>query len=426
MLKARFIIVGLICAAPVILLWDGPVVQGLVAGVVAAALAVIARTLRPGETEFLVSVIRPAAAVMAVPALWILIQVLPLRALAHPIWTSAETALRHPIIGSISVDPGASIIALGQYLSLTAIGFVSAAVAVDRQRAEWVLFALTAACTAAALILLTHEVFGFGDDPVVSTPAPAVVCAAMGVIITGAACIRTFERYQTRHTSPPRSVATVLSTLAASSGALVICVAALVLEGTAAVLVATGCGIAAFASVMVIRRFGLWALSIAAVAAVVTAVIILPVVAPAGEPGRSVLLMFATSATATDQAMLADAPLVGTGAGTFASLAPIYRGPNNSPSDIAPTAAAAIAIELGRPMLWLMAAAAVVAIVILLRASLRRGRNSFYSAMGGSCLVTLLLLAFINAGLLTIGAGLVAAAALGLALAQSKSRNARR
>jgi len=127
--------------------------QGLVAGVVAVALAITARALRPGETGFLVSIVRPAAVAAAVPALWVLVQVLPL-VLAHPIWKSAETALGHPVAGTISVDPGASVIALGQYLSIVGVALLSAAVAVDRQRAEWILFALTAAGVALALILL--------------------------------------------------------------------------------------------------------------------------------------------------------------------------------------------------------------------------------------------------------------------------------
>ena len=53
-----------------------------------------------------------------------------------------ETALGHLVAGRISVDPGASVLALGQYLSVLAVAFLSAAVAVDRHRAETVLFAL--------------------------------------------------------------------------------------------------------------------------------------------------------------------------------------------------------------------------------------------------------------------------------------------
>ena len=142
--------------------------------------------LRPGETEFLVSIIRPLAAVAAVPALWVLVQVLPLRVLAHPIWKSAETALGHPVAGGISVDPGASVIALGQYLSVIAVAFLSAAVAVDRQRAEWILFALTAAVTAIALIMLTHDLFFPGAWLAAFAREQAINCVGMGTIIASA------------------------------------------------------------------------------------------------------------------------------------------------------------------------------------------------------------------------------------------------
>ena len=67
-----------------------------------------------------------------------------------------ETALGRPVAGGIKVDPGASVIALGQYLSVIAVAFLSAAVAVDRQRAEWILFTLTAAVTAITLVMLMH------------------------------------------------------------------------------------------------------------------------------------------------------------------------------------------------------------------------------------------------------------------------------
>ena len=95
MSQVRFMLATLICMSPVILLWDGLIVQGLIAGIVAVALAITARALRPGETGFLVSIVRPPAVIAAVPALWVLVQVLPLRVLAHPIWNNAETALGH-------------------------------------------------------------------------------------------------------------------------------------------------------------------------------------------------------------------------------------------------------------------------------------------------------------------------------------------
>jgi hypothetical protein len=55
---------------------------------------------------------------------------------------------------------------------------------------------------------------------------------------------------------------------------------------------------------------------------------------------------------------------------------------------------------------------------------LRRGRDWFYAACGASCLITLLALAFSNAGLFGTAISIIAPAAFGLAFAQSKSRTA--
>jgi hypothetical protein len=425
--NVRLILVTLICASPVILLWDGLIMQGLVAGIVAVALAITARTLRPGETGFLVSIIRPLAPVAAVPALWVLVQVLPLRMLAHPIWKSAETALGHPVAGGISVDPGASVIALGQYLSVIAVAFLSAAVAVDRQRAEWILFVLTAAVTAIALIMLTHELFFPGVWLATFARAQAINCVAMGTIIASAACIRTIERYESRRSSPQRSVPVLLRTFVACSAALAICGATLMLDATREVLIATGYGFLALACVLIIRRFALGKFGITAIAAPALGAAILLLAYHPAERSTSVLLTFggasSPSLIALTERVLDDAPLVGTGAGTFAALAPIYREMDDLPANsMAATAAAAFAIESGQPILWLMVVATAGSLIVLLRASLQRGRDSFYPAMGGGCLVTLLLLAFTNASLLGTATGLIAAAVLGLGFAQSKSR----
>src|SRR5579862_5923367 len=102
MTKVRLILFVLICASPAVLLTDGLVVQGIVSGIVAVALAIAARELRPGETEFFISISRLLAAVALIPAIWMLVQVLPLRSLVHPIWKSAEKALGHPVAGAIS------------------------------------------------------------------------------------------------------------------------------------------------------------------------------------------------------------------------------------------------------------------------------------------------------------------------------------
>jgi hypothetical protein len=428
--KVLLILVALICMSPAILLWDGLIMQGLLAGIVAVALAITAQALRPGETEFLVSVIRSPAVVAAVPALWVLVQVLPLRVLANAIWKDAETALGHSVAGTISVDPGASVIALGQYLSVVGIVLLSAAVAVDRQRAEWMLFALTAAVVAIALITRTHDLF----FPEVRLPtfarAQAIDCVSMGTIITAAACIRTIERYETRRSNPQRSVPLVLWTFVACAAALTICGAAVMLSATREILIATGYGILAIACVSIIRRFGLGPIGTTAIATLALGAAILLVVYRTAERGMSVTLALAgasnPSLIALSERVLYDAPLVGTGAGTFAAFAPIYRQIDDPPpGPTAATAAATLAIEFGKPMFWLITVVTVGAIFILLRASLQRGRDSFYPAMGGSCLITLLLLAFNNAGLFGTASSSIAATVIGLAIAQSKSRMAK-
>jgi hypothetical protein len=427
--NARLILVALICALPAILLLDGPIVHALVAGIVAAGVAITSRTMRPGETEFLISIIRPLAAIAAVPALWMLIQVLPLRALAHPIWGSAEAALGRSIASSISIDTGATVMALGQYLTIVAVGLLSAAVAVDRQRAEWILFALTGAGALIALILTTHDLFGLTFLSAATASferSQAIDCVAMGAITSAAAGVRTIERLETRKTSPERSVPVLLLTLAACGGTLAICLVALALGANGGVIVAAGYGLVALASLVAIRRLGLgpWGIAAILVPAIGVAVLI-----AAAEPGlrtKSVSLAYATSPaslTAASQRVLDDAPATGIGAGTFAAIAPVYREVDDAAAAAAPpTAAATFAIELGRPMLWLIVTALGAAVFVLLRAALRRGRDSFHPAAGGSCLLTLLVLCFVNSGLLGTAAAMLAAATIGLAFAQSRSR----
>src|SRR6516162_11783706 len=191
--SARLMLVGLIGAVPTILLLDGPIVQALVASTLAAGVAVVAGKMREKETEFLLATIRPIAVLATMPAIWMIFQIVPLKAgsgLAHPIWQSAEEALGHPISGSISVDPGATLIALGQYLSAVAVMLMAAAVAADRERAEWILFALVAASALVALVLLGHDILGvtfLSENGGAGSRAQARACVALGLIfaITG-------------------------------------------------------------------------------------------------------------------------------------------------------------------------------------------------------------------------------------------------
>lgn len=420
--SAQLILIILVGICPFMLFMDGAIIHGVLAGCAAAGIAAVSITMQPGETRFFISVIRRSAVVATIPAIWIVVQLLPLRAIADPIWPTASAALEHPLAGSISIDLGASIMAFGFYLSAAAVALLSAAVAVDRQRAVAVLFALLGATALIALFLLIQEIAGDGGLAFLSARAvraQAVDCAAVGAVVAVAAGIRVSERKE-KHSLRSSSAAFLISI-----AAFVICVAAVVLGANRAVPIATLYGIGAVITVTAVRRLrlGVWALSAAAALAIGAAALLI-----AGQPGLSakgVALAFAVPSSSglvsASQRALSDTPWTGTGAGTFAAIMPIYREINEPPMSTPPTAAVALLIELGWPMFVLITAAIFGAIFVLLRASLERGRDFFYPAAGAGCLISFLLLSFMNAGSLGTAAAVIVATALGLALAQSRS-----
>ena len=157
------LLISLIAATPVIIFVDVALVDGFVIAVVAMAVALVGLTMRPGEFSYLLTILRLTAIFAAVPAICIVLQLLPVKfiGLSHPIWDSAAEALGHPVRGSVSVDTGATLLALCRYLSVVTIIFLATAVAIDRQQAGWLLTALTIATTIIAVIVIGHELEAF-------------------------------------------------------------------------------------------------------------------------------------------------------------------------------------------------------------------------------------------------------------------------
>ena len=433
MFPAALFLVLLIVTMPAILIFDGLITHGVVVATAAALTAIVGLRTRPGEAVFLSSVIRPIAIVAAFPAMWMLIQVLPLGAsgLSHPIWESAAAALGRPLAGSISIDPGATLISLVRYLSMAAIAFVASAVAVDRHRAEWILFALTIATTLIGLLILTASlggltVFSGYDDS--SARIAASDSATLGIILAAAGAFHALERGNLRAEDQRRSAGSFQLAFVACLGAAAICSLAVFVSATRQTYFAATCGIATLIIAIVIRRFrfGPWGYS-----AIVSAALVIAFAAVALQPGGRTMdltVAFAAQAPkpliAVTQRVLAETSWVGTGAGTFAAILPIYRDIDElGIAPVSPTAAAAIAVEMGRPFLWAVLIAAIALAVTLMRGALRRGRDSFYSTAGASCAVATMLLAFGNAGVFSTPVLVIAAAAVGIAIAQSKSRS---
>ena len=430
MFPAAPLLVLLIVTTPALVIFDGLITCGAITAAAATLTAIVGLRIRPGEAGYLWSVARPIAIVAALPALWMLVQALPLGAigLAHPIWKSAAIALGRPLTGSISIDPGTTLISLARYLSMATIAFVASAAAIDRHRAEAILFALITAVTLIALLILTGGYTLFSSHDGETARLAASDCAALGIILAAAGAVHALDRGNLRAQDQAKSAGLFQLAFVACLGAAAICSIAVFVSATPQAYFAAGCGIASLAIAIIIRRlrFGPWGYS-----AIVSIALVIAFAAVALRPGgqtSDLTVAYAGRASepeiAVTQRVLADTSWMGTGAGTFAAIFPIYRDIDElAIAPLSPTGVATIAVEMGRPFLWAVLIAAIALVVTLMRGALQRGRDSAYSEAGASCCVVIAVLAFGNAGVFTTPVLVVASAIIGIGIAQSKSRS---
>jgi hypothetical protein len=432
MRAAYFLILGLIGISPALLFVDGPITHALLVAYAAVAVALVGVLIRPGEAGHLAKIMRPIIIMAAIIALWLILQLIPLpiKSWANPIWADAETALGAPIAGRITIDPGATLVAICRYFSVLAILFAATAVTIDRMRAEQVLFWLVGATTVAAVVQIIHAfvAFEFLDEATnTAISVSTTALCALGVILAAAAVVRGIERYETRRSDADTPFAKFAIGLGPALAAFGICALSLVIFSRAPVGLAAACGLATLAVLMVVRRlsFGLWVGSAISAIAVSIAIIITIGVAETHAGSGDVMFRYASQAhsslISTTKRIIADAGWPGTGGGTFEFLLPIY-GYAVTVGLPAPTTAAQIAIELGRPALLAVLIMAILVIFLLLRGALQRGRDAFYPAAAAGCIVLLTLEAYCDAGLNSTAVLICTVAALGLGFAQRVSR----
>src|SRR5262249_29620626 len=142
-----------IAEAPLFVIFDGPIWHAALALQTAVGLAIVAVKIPPGEGGHWWRLSWPAVICALIPAVWMIAQTIPtpFESGSNFISRSAAAALGTRMLGSISVDTGATVIALGRYLTAIAIAVLSAAVTINRQRAWVVLLALTATSTVLAI-----------------------------------------------------------------------------------------------------------------------------------------------------------------------------------------------------------------------------------------------------------------------------------
>src|SRR5882672_1753886 len=427
MIAALIILSALIALLPALIMVDGILANGVISAIVAIAMVTVVFTLHTSELNRFSRLLRPTAFLaLFIPCLWMLLQVLPIqtRSLANPVWLSAAVALDKPFVGGISLDISATLLSLARYCAILAAAFVTAAVTLNKQRAESILFLLTgiAALIAAQLIgydlgylrLPGYEYLGARTD--------AMNVAVIGFILSCATTIRAYEHLDNPRSRKSRMMAKIVAS--ASMVPLFVCLSAVLISTDPILLLAALFGTGILIGVLAIRRWRLGPLGqtgIAALAAV--AVFGFFAAVPAKKDADPILASSTQGQISSIERMLSDAKWGGSGAGSLEALLPIYR--DTADSLEIPTAAAIIAIEMGRPFLWTCVIVALMGASTLFRRALLRGRDYVYSSAGAGCIIALLISLFANDGILGLTPSLMISVVCGLAFAQSKSASNR-
>jgi hypothetical protein len=413
----------LIALIPVIGMRDEALTVGVVSATLAVVLIIMAIALPVTSFGRFRRLLPPVfTLLLAAPALWMLVQVIPMpHALANPIWASTSAALNKRLSGVITIDIGATLLSLAQYCAVVAAALVTAGVTLDRQRAAQVLNILVVIATLIATRQIALEVTSFDGLSLASNGrGQASVVAVIGILLACAMAIDAIDQLR-RSDRLQRSRTKAVVTLSVAILSFLICTAATLIRANPAVAITTLFSAGMLFAVFAIRRWllGPWgAAGLAAAAAVgmLSAFGAIPV-----QKDAQLVTALSTQTQAATERMLSDVAPAGSGAGAFEARLPIYRDISTAAMQEHPTAAALIMIEMGPAFLTGLVIAALFGAWTLFNRSLSRGHDYVYAAAGASALISLPIMAFVDGGILNFGASLMIGVLCGLAFAQSLS-----
>ena len=363
----------------------------------------------------------------------------PLGSIDHPAWRSAAVALTPTgsgtvsgfiSVGHVSLDLGYTLRGLFGYLSLMTLAFATSVLTRNRDRAATILVALCTVTTLGAVELLL-----FGDTNVFATGHPLhdptarlVALAAFGTILNAAWMVRAAERVAAGGWQPPQWRSTI-TTMGPGTVGAGICLMALIDAATFDILIATAFGLTVVGVVVLLRRLSLgrWSIATVGVAVLVAwgGVVALRF---AANPEVSPLLRFTQLESADADAgtlrMIADADWKGSGVGSYAALAAIYRDTAGTPGPAAVNTIVSMVLEWGRAGLVIVMALLLHLIVVLFRGALSRNRDAFYAAGAAGCLVTAFCEAYCDPSFTDVTVQMLAAIIVGLGLAQTRGLHA--
>ena len=207
---------------------------------------------------------------------------------------------------------------------------------------------------------------------------------------------------------------------------LLVCASTLIAGDTSYAIFAATCGLMTLVIIYFLRRIGFGprvGLALGCVAIVAAAAIIWTKGHPvAGDISLRYMAGAKADVASLDSRIVGEVGLGGSGAGTFKAISILYGMQDPSGALRPPTFAAQIAIELGRPALWIIVGLACALIIMCARGAFNRGRDFFYPLAGAGVSVAMVLNSFNNAGLTNPAISLLVAVTLGLGCAQSIKR----
>jgi len=400
--------------------------SGVLSGILAAAILAVGLFSTSSTLACFAKLLRPLFILaLAAPVVWIVLQLIPipLRGLGNQIWATASAALDQPLAERFSVDVRETILALSHYNLVIAAALVTALVTLDKHRAAQVLYVLVSITAVSGIFSIWRN-----NNLSGSWPAEQVwigsTAAALGVLLSTAMAIRAVDQLR-RPRRSPRSPTGPLAILSCAILSLIVSVAAIALCSGSTALIAVLLGVTTILTVVAIRKwfFGLW--GSAGVLAAATMLFVAAFTFVPINRNADLTIALSTQTQAATERMLQDTHPIGTGAGTFVALLPIYGDVGMLAMRERPTAAAAVAVEMGRTFLCGLLIVAVISACILFGRALSRNHAYLYPAVGAGASVSLTILAFAENSLFDLWASLLVAAVYGLAFAQSLSGTAR-
>ena len=255
--------------------WSGASATLFQTLVVALLLLTVAVAARQSDVSQLRRAISGITWILLLPALWIVLQLLPVPALlAHPVWSSANEASGDAWFGFITVDRGATTSALFAALAIAGLVLATIVVGRDRRRAELILLTLAAATTLLSLAAMLQDIAAavVSLDAKISN-AVAINIVGISLALNAAVLNMAFERRETRH----QAATPFLAIGVASVAGIVIDIAALAHIGRGSSFAVMAIGVALLAMLIVIRRLdlGRWPIAILATAFFVGVIILL-------------------------------------------------------------------------------------------------------------------------------------------------------